>query len=213
MCPAAVRDRGIPIPPGLRIGGVGVESRQSMATQWQVGAPRSHAVFVGRRQELRALEEALADARAGRPRVVAVAGPAGIGKTALVEQFLADAGEVIALRASGDESERELEFGVVDQLLRRAGEARPDGDHLTAGARILELLGTLENERPGVVLIDDAHWADMPSLRALLFVVRRLVADPVLVVIVTREDASMLPEGLRKACDAELWLRPLKADE
>src|SRR4051794_17544584 len=184
-----------------------------MAAQRQLGAPPSPAGFVGRRQELCALQDALADARAGRPRVVAVAGPEGIGKTALVERFLADAGDVIALRASGDESERELEFGVVDQLLRRAGEARPPGDHVVAGAQILELLAALEDTRPGVVLIDDAHWADMPSLRALLFAVRRLVADPVLVVIVTREDASMLPEGLAKACDAQLSLRPLNAGE
>src|SRR4051794_18838757 len=125
MCPAPVRDRGIPIPPGVRVGGARVESRPSMATQRQLGVPPSPARFVGRRQEICVLENALADARARRPRVVAVAGPEGIGKTALVERFLADAGDVIALRASGDESERELEFGVVDQLLRRAGETRP----------------------------------------------------------------------------------------
>ena len=88
-------------------------------------------------------------------------------------------------------SESDLRFGVVDQLLRRAGEVRasmpPDtSDHVAAGARILELLGNLQDERPVVVFLDDAHWADVPSLRALLFVVRRLVADRVLVVITTR---------------------------
>ena len=50
-----------------------------------------------------------------------------------------------------------------------------------------------------MLVIDDAHWADAASLRALLFVVRRLVADRVLIVIATREDAVTLPEGLVKA--------------
>ena len=44
--------------------------------------------FVGRRRELAALRARLGDARQGRPWVVAVQGPAGIGKTALLGQFL-----------------------------------------------------------------------------------------------------------------------------
>ena len=129
-----------------------------------------------------------------------VEGPAGIGKTSLVEQFLGASRRRAVLRASGDLSESELPFGVVDQLLRRAGEspaarARPS----RRGARILELLGALQDEHPVVLFLDDAQWADVPSLRALLFVVRRLVADRVLVVATTREHAPGLPEGLVKA--------------
>ena len=37
------------------------------------------------------------------------------------------------------------------------------------------------------MVVDDAQWADAPSLRALLFAVRRLVADRVLVLLVVRE--------------------------
>jgi DNA-binding CsgD family transcriptional regulator/tetratricopeptide (TPR) repeat protein len=193
-----------------------------MATQRQLGAPPSRSVFVGRQGELGALEEALEDARSGQPRVVLIEGPAGIGKTALVERFLAGAREVNVLRASGDVSESDLGFGVVDQLLRRAGEVPAsvllDGsDHVAAGVRILELLGTLQDEHPVAFVLDDAHWADLLSLRALLFVVRRLVADRVLVVIATREDAPMLPEGLIKAAaepaGRRLRLRPLGTDE
>ena len=100
------------------------------------------------------------------------------------------------LRASGDESERDLPFGVLEQLLRRAGDPAAAGaDHVAAGARILERLGALDDGHPLAVFIDDAHWADAPSLRALLFVVRRLVADHVLIVIATRENPPVLPEG------------------
>jgi DNA-binding CsgD family transcriptional regulator len=190
-----------------------------MATREQSGAPHSRSVFVGRARELSALEEALTHARAGRPRLVLVEGPAGIGKTALVDRFLAGARDTGVLRASGDESEHELPFGVVDQLLRRAGEVRsePEADHVGAGTRILQLLGTLQDQHPMVVFLDDADRADVASLRALLFVVRRLVADRVLVVLTTREDTTVLPDGLSKAAAGTegRWvrLRPLNVEE
>src|SRR3954470_22356337 len=186
-----------------------------MATQPQVGAAPL-AVFVGRRQELGALDTELEQVRAGRSRVVVVEGVAGIGKTALIERFLAPLDDVTVLRASGDESERALPFGVLEQLLRRAGE-RPtlDGDHVAAGARLLDLLGRLDDEHPITVVLDDAHWADAMSLRALLFVVRWLVADRVLIVIATRE-ALTLPEGLVKAAASDgrhIVLHPFTLDE
>src|SRR4051812_20288147 len=165
---------------------------------------RASLAFVGRREPLDALSAALQDAGEGRSRLALVEGPAGIGKTALIDRFLADAGDATILRASGDESERELAGGVLDQLLRRAGEAPGElpASHVELGARLLDLLGVLQDERPVVVAIDDAHWADALSLRALLFVVRRLVADRVLVILATREAVPVLPEGLPKAAQA-----------
>ena len=50
-------------------------------------------------------------------------GPAGIGKTALWRHVLTPAGEADGapvIVATGDEAETELEYGVIDQLLRRA---------------------------------------------------------------------------------------------
>ena len=48
-----------------------------------------------------------------------------------------------------------------------------------------------------VVVVEDAQWADIDSLRALLFVARRLVWERVLLVLAQRtEDAMRLPEGL-----------------
>ena len=48
-----------------------------------------------------------------------------------------------------------------------------------------------------VVVVDDAHWADRPSLPALVFALRRLVADPVLVLIGVRDAVD---RGCRRAC-------------
>src|SRR5262249_10892262 len=49
------------------------------------------SAFVGRDEELRFLEAELADASAGRGRLVAIAGDPGIGKTRVVEEFIARA--------------------------------------------------------------------------------------------------------------------------
>ena len=86
-----------------------------------------------------------------------VEGVAGIGKTALIERFLAPLDDLTVLRASGDESERDLPFGVLEQLFRRAGEApqlgRRPRDRGRAAARPLGAL----DDGPGRVVIDDAH--------------------------------------------------------
>jgi len=61
-----------------------------------VAAPSSKGsdeIFVGRSEERRALEESLQAVLSGRQAVVGVVGPSGIGKSALVRQFLKDAKE------------------------------------------------------------------------------------------------------------------------
>ena len=50
------------------------------------------APFVGRQPELAVLQARLSEALAGRPQTVQIQGPAGIGKTALLEHFLNDPG-------------------------------------------------------------------------------------------------------------------------
>ena len=173
--------------------------------------------FVGRQPELAVLRSRLADARAGRPQIVQVQGPAGIGKTALLEHFLTEMrigdDPPAVLLVSGEETEQLLTYGVIDQLARAAGPRWPDPpggagtapnptaaveDPVTVGTRMLEYLDGLD--RPAVVFaLDDAHWADRPSLQALIFTLRRLAADQVLAIVVNRGDVgSELPESLRR---------------
>jgi len=153
-------------------------------------------VFVGRAGELAVLEAAAAAARRGQPRVVLVEGEAGIGKSSLLGCFASGLAGATVLRASGDEAELLLPYGMVGQLLasaRGAGGGPPgllaaelsDGvDPLAVGADLVAWLGQFR----GVMLavIDDLQWADGPSARALLFAVRRLHADQVLVVMSAR---------------------------
>jgi DNA-binding CsgD family transcriptional regulator len=71
-----------------------------------------------RSDELARIESALAEARAGRGRFVVVEGPAGIGKTALLDaaRTMAAEGGMRVLRSRGAELERDFAFGVVRQL-------------------------------------------------------------------------------------------------
>ncbi len=52
--------------------------------------PAEGTVFVGRSEELRRLETAWTQVRAGTPAVALVSGPSGVGKTSVVQRFLAD---------------------------------------------------------------------------------------------------------------------------
>jgi DNA-binding CsgD family transcriptional regulator len=154
------------------------------------------AVLVGRERELGLLHEELERARSGDPRVVLVEGEAGIGKTALIRRFVDDLGDYRVLHASGDLSEQQVPFAVVDQLMRVADNdsstpvaidlSAEAQDPITVGATLLAAFGDLQGEETLVVVIDDAHWVDLASLQALTFALRRLVADSVLAVFVTR---------------------------
>ena len=65
--------------------------------------------FVGRQPELAVLRARLSDALAGRPQIVQIQGPPGIGKTALLDEFLTEVAESrpapVVIRASGEETE------------------------------------------------------------------------------------------------------------
>ena len=70
---------------------------------------------------------------------------------------------------------------------------------------MLELLDGLDGGAGVVLVVDDVHWADLPSVQALVFALRRLVADPVLTLLAVREDADVeLPESLRRLVSGHL---------
>src|SRR3954451_16320692 len=142
-----------------------------------------------RDQERTELQSALARARGGTGQVIVVEGPGGIGKTSLLTVARAaarDAG-VLTLHARGSELERAFPFGTARELFEptafkdpdrwfagAAGLARPlfeiaagDDDRESAYARLhglFWLCANLAAEQPLVVCVDDAQWADEPSL-------------------------------------------------
>jgi DNA-binding CsgD family transcriptional regulator len=155
--------------------------------------------LVGRDAELGQLRAGLRD-RAGTA-VLAIVGPPGIGKTRLMHAVAAEAraGGARVLSARAGELERELPFGVVRQLLEPVlVAASPDErDALLAGSASLAapaldpqpqdqassfavrhglywLVANVAAVTPLVLCVDDLHWADEPSLRALAYLLARL---------------------------------------
>jgi len=144
------------------------------------------AGFVGRQRELLVLGERLAAAGMGRPQVVYVEGEAGGGKSTLLARFLGSLTNVAVLQVAGDESETLLSYGIIDQL-QPGALTDPGTDPMAVGARLLDLLGRQQaGGRVVVFILDDLQWADRPSSRAVLFALRRLRADKVLVIVSAR---------------------------
>jgi DNA-binding CsgD family transcriptional regulator len=178
-------------------------------------APRIDQVLLGRNRETAALDTLLVEAREGRSAVLAITGEAGIGKTALLAYAAEHASGMRILRARGIESEAQVPFGGLLELLRPALGAldsipKPQSDALAGalalrpptaqdrfavGAATLSLLATHAEDAPVLVLLDDVHWLDGSSAEALLFAVRRLVADPIGVILAARDTEPSLLDG------------------
>ena len=154
--------------------------------------------FVGRSAELHSLAGIADKVTTGSPQVVWIRGRAGIGKTSLVRQFVTALPGFTVLWATADPSESLVDYGVVDQLVRRLpadvrgstplldGIVGSDANPLAVGAQLLELLGTLQSRNSVVIVVDDVQWADSTSISALAFLLRRIWIDQILVVFVAR---------------------------
>jgi predicted ATPase len=77
-------------------------------------------MLLGRDHERRKIDEALAQARSGTSAVLALVGEPGIGKTALLSYAAEHATGMQLLRARGIESEAQIPFGSLLELIRPA---------------------------------------------------------------------------------------------
>src|SRR5689334_19563474 len=157
-----------------------------------VGSPSGRVGLSGRRVERAALDALLAGARERRSGVLVVRGEAGIGKTALLEYAMTSASDLRVLRAVGVESEKEMAYASLHQLLvpmldgleRLLGPQRDalavafglrEGqapERFQVGLGVLDLLSEAAEVRPVLCVIDDAQWLDRASAVALAFVAR-----------------------------------------
>jgi DNA-binding CsgD family transcriptional regulator len=188
--------------------------------------------IIGREAALATLR-GLVDPVPRASQVMLVTGEAGMGKTVL----LADAAErarsadMLVLRVSGRESESNLAFAGLHQLLRPVlssatrlpgrqvqallgalGLSTAPGapDPLLIGVAVLTLLSDLSESSAVLVVADDAHWLDRSSLDALAFASSRLDAERVVLLLGARGAAP--PSGFDRGFP-ELHLEPLSAAE
>jgi DNA-binding CsgD family transcriptional regulator len=158
----------------------------------------------GRANELARLHVLLDDAMTGRLRVVRCSGKPGIGKTALLDRFADEAATrgVRVLRARSFGSAGAPPYSLWRQVLRTPNSL--DGldslaDPAALAERIADRLRQAAADRGFVLLIDDLHQADGPSLATLVDVMRLLQHRRVLVCLAHDDarDKSSPWDGVR----------------
>jgi len=165
-----------------------------------------------------------------------VRGDPGIGKTALLSVASAAASSqgMTVLHTTGTQSEAGLAFAGLHQLLRPvlsgldhlpepqrsavsaalglSDTAAPDPFLIALAA--LNLLAYAAERRPLLLIADQAEWLDPPTAKALVFIARRLYAEPIAILLAGRDgpasalDGAELPQlrlgGLDDKAAAEL---------
>ena len=167
-------------------------------------------MLVGRHAETALIDDLLETARGGRSASLVLRGEAGIGKSALLAYAAEHANDMTVLRAVGVQSESDLAFAGLHQLLRpifpsidrlpqpqalalRAAFALTTDtvdDRFRVAIGVLGLLTQAAEESPLVCLIDDAQWLDRSSADALLFAGRRLDVDAVALLLACRDSET-----------------------
>lgn len=187
-----------------------------------------------REKELATIESVLSEAGTGSGGVVLFEGEAGAGKTSLLKAAAEHAArrEMLVLRARGGEYERDFPHGVVRQLFepllrepqRRAellsGSAglatpvfEPEAEPVEAGAvehGLYWLAADIAAAAPLLLVVDDAQWADVASLRSLGYLARRLDGLAVALVLAVRSGEPGAREDLLDELRTEAGGRVLR---
>jgi DNA-binding CsgD family transcriptional regulator len=189
------------------------------------------SVLYGRSAEISALDEVIARARDGFGGAAVLRGEAGTGKTALLDAAAARGGAMRVLRTTGIESESDLAFAALHQVLwpvTGSLDALPEpqrdavrgalglavggsGDRFLLGAGVLSLLTEAAAPDGLICVVDDFQWIDRASADALLFAARRLGTERIAMLLAVRGDAPVkgVPltvdvRGLSESAAAEL---------
>ena len=169
-------------------------------------------MIVSRATELSRIDAVLAGLAAGQGEALVVHGDAGIGKTTLLEALAERAGgTVTVVRACGAETEAELAFSALADLLEpvlgelaalpapqaaalrgalalgppATGPPAP-GDRLAVCVAALGVLRAAARHRPVLAVVDDLQWVDTASRECVEYAARR-AGGPVAVVLAARD--------------------------
>jgi predicted ATPase/class 3 adenylate cyclase len=210
--------------------------RLSAASTVVATPPSATRPFVGRTRELHELRAAFDEADSGRGSLVLVTGEPGIGKTRLMQEFAGTAPDrgwqvvvgrcweeggappywpwIQVVRAAGGEFERLAQ--------PPEGGAGPGADPESVRFRLFDAVTRFLVEsalaRPLVIVVDDLHAADAPSLLLLRFLGGAIADSRLLVVASYREAESRAHElaaifGELARVGRRVSLRGLTTDE
>ncbi|MBF6130036.1 helix-turn-helix transcriptional regulator [Nocardia brasiliensis] len=170
----------------------------------------------GRDTELKALR-ALVDGPDEQSGIL-VEGEPGIGKSALVEETVAAAAVagLRVLRTAGAEAELNSAYAGLQRLLyplRRSfdGLPAPQSAALTSALGMSDAMGALNGylvglaaltlladaaaDGPLLIIAEDVHWLDAASAEVLAFLARRIEAEPLALVVTSREGGTPLVDA------------------
>ncbi|MEU8240859.1 LuxR family transcriptional regulator [Actinoplanes missouriensis] len=170
----------------------------------------------GRHREQDILGALLGDVRQGRGRALILRGPAGIGKTRLLEYARSNAPAYRVIRVTGFAAETEIAYSGLQHLCAPLLAYReklspvhrtalgvalglasgPEPELLVLGLATRALLEAAAADSPLLCLIDDAQWLDRTSGTIVAFVARRVESAPVAAGVVVGTRASAEPAGL-----------------
>jgi DNA-binding CsgD family transcriptional regulator len=176
-------------------------------------SPRRRATaLTGRRSERDVLDRLIESVGAGASSTIVLRGEPGVGKTALLEYVVEQAPGFRVVRAAAVQSEMELAYAGLHQLLasmldsldglpapqsealRTAfglASGRP-ADRFFLGLAVLTLLSDAAEEQPLLCVVDDEQWLDRASADVLAFVARRLDRESVGLIFAARAASDQL---------------------
>ena len=166
------------IPEPIRIGGSGEDGQQPQPP------------FVGRQRELEVLHAHLAAARNGRGSYVSIAGPAGSGKSRLVQQLATSTehlGSSVLARCVPNDVPLSPWIQLIAASPTTATPTATGPDGTDPGAVVDALLESWAALHPPVLaVIDDVDLADHASIEVLRTLVPLVAEEPVLLVTTLR---------------------------
>ncbi|RJL31592.1 ATP-binding protein [Bailinhaonella thermotolerans] len=167
--------------------------------------------LIERAEALANFHSLIEKARRGVGGVMVITGPGAMGKSALLQACANDAAAAgfFLMKSAGSRAERMFPLGTLGQLFRSAELPQeltdeveqtlvpepvngisgvPDpvvlGQNLThVAARLCGVLVELTKRQPILLAVDDVHYADGPSLQALLYIQRRMANAPLLLAV------------------------------
>ena len=159
-------------------------------------------VLLEREAQLAALASYAGEARKAQGRLVLVAGEAGVGKSALVEQVQRDLPEAAWFWGACDGLFTPRPLGpLFDIAAKLGGEllelCRADAPRADLFAALLRQVSEPGGLR--VLVVEDIHWADEATIDLLRFLGRRIRDATVLLIVTYRDDGLSATDPLRMA--------------
>jgi len=139
-----------------------------------------------------------------------------MGKTALLNYAIGEASDMRVLSATAGVGESALPFACLHRLLSglveyaqaipqaqrdallgalALGPAPRPEDRFVVHVAVLSLLGVVADAGPVLIAIDDAQWLDQPTAEIFGFIIQRLGADGIAVLLTCRESETPPPFG------------------